>query len=341
MKYKVANRNVGIDLLRGIVIVYIVGFWHMLNYTDAIPDCKNMVTRRITVIVLATFVFISGYYIGKNDIELKKQKLLSFYTNKFFRIYPLYFLSIISFMYCGLSDYETSIKALLMISMFVKPAPPTLWFITMLMTFYALSPFLMIACKNTKVLYLIFIYILLAIFLMIYWYFTRLLDVRIIMYLPSFVFGFFIAVNKGSIVKEKYLYLALFAGVLISFVTNTPSKTANSMLATLMVTIAAYFLFKQFSQIGFRNQKMHRIIILFSYSSYCMYLFHRPLYIFLKKIYFPDVKFLQLIYLVMFCLPCIGLFSYSMQMVYDTTIQALRNKFSGRKSLAADLPRNS
>jgi peptidoglycan/LPS O-acetylase OafA/YrhL len=326
MKYDVSNRNVGIDLLRGMSIIYIVGFWHMLNYTQAIPYYKNMISSRITVIVLATFVFISGYFIGKSDLEINKPKLLSFYMKRFFRIYPLYLLSIIFFMYFGLSDFKTSIKALLLISMFVKPAPPTLWFVTMLMTFYALSPIFMIACKNLKVLHLIYAYLLLSFFLMVYWFFTRMLDVRIIIYLPSFIFGFFIAVNRKITINVKYLYLALIAGALISFLAETPSKTANSLLVTLKATLAAYFLFKLFSQINLNNQKINRIIILLSYSSYCMYLFHRPIYHFLKKIYFPDSNHSQLIYLIIFCLPCIGFFSYIMQRIYDNAIQELKSK---------------
>ena len=299
----------------------------MLNYTQAIPNYKNMFSSRITVIVLSTFVFISGYFIGKSGLVMEKQKLMAFYLNRFLRIYPLYLLSIISFMYLGLSDFNTSIKALLMLSMFVKPAPPTLWFITMLMTFYALSPFLILACKNIKALHLIYIYLLFSFFLMVYWYFTRLLDIRIIMYLPSFVFGLFIAINKNNTVNEKYLYPALIVGVLISFLTDTPSKTANSIFATLKATIAAYFLFKLFRQISIKNQKISRIIILVSYSSYCMYLFHRPIYLFLKELYFPDSIFLQLIYLTIFCLPCIGLFSYIMQKIYDTAVHGIKSIF--------------
>ena len=92
------NRNFGIDLLRCSSIFYIVGFWHLLSYTDAIHDYNNVVTFRITLIILGTFVFISGYLIGTKNIELKKQSLISFYFNRVLRIYPLFLLSIFIFM---------------------------------------------------------------------------------------------------------------------------------------------------------------------------------------------------------------------------------------------------
>jgi hypothetical protein len=41
MENQMVNRNIGIDFLRGISIVYIVGSWHMLNYTKAIPNYNN------------------------------------------------------------------------------------------------------------------------------------------------------------------------------------------------------------------------------------------------------------------------------------------------------------
>ena len=327
MKNKIVNRDIGIEFLRGASIVYLVGFWHMLNYTDAIPNYNNVVTYRITWIILGTFVFISGFFIGKKRIELKKESLITFYINRVLRIYPLYLISLVTFIFFGLSDFTTSLKAALMLSMFLKPSPPTLWFVTMLMIFYIMSPFLMLACQKIKIIKMVVIYLILSIVLMCYFYFTRLLDVRIVMYLPAFVFGLFVANNEISVSKnEAYLFFALLIGVLISFLTDTPYKAINWLFATLMVTIAPYFLFKLFSRHSIWFKKIKRIILALSYSSYCMYLFHRPIYIVYKKLYFPDTSALQLIYLVIFCLPSIVLFSYSLQKIYDIANKMLTNK---------------
>jgi peptidoglycan/LPS O-acetylase OafA/YrhL len=304
----------------------------MLNYTNAIPCYKNIVTYRVTWIILGTFVFISGYFIGKKNIELKKQSLINFYTNRVLRIYPLYLVSIITFTVLGLSDFETSLKAALMLSMFLKPAPPTLWFITMLMLFYILSPFLIVACQKLKMIKIIISYLIIAFILLSYFYFTQLLDVRILMYLPAFVFGLLVANKKISFVENKvYLLSALVLGILISFITNTSYIALNWLLATLMVTILPFFLFLIFKNVSMPSRIDINMILNLSYSSYCMYLFHRPVYILFKKLYFPESDAIQLLYLVAFCLPYIALFSYIVQKSYDAIVQALSIKFSESK----------
>jgi peptidoglycan/LPS O-acetylase OafA/YrhL len=324
MKNQKVSRNIGIDFLRVISIVYIVGFWHMLNYTNAIPNYRNIVTYRITWIILGTFLFISGYFIGKKRVEINKKSLKYFYINRILRIYPLYCLSIIIFTYFGLSDFNTSLKAAFLISTFFVPQPPTLWFITMLMIFYVSSPFIMVACQNISIIKLITIYIVLTILLLFYWYSTRLIDTRIIVYLPSFVFGLFTSHHETRISTNKYLlYLALVIAIILSFATNTSYDSLNMLFATPMIAIVAYLLFTLFRKVSIQHQKVKSSILIVGYSSYCMYLFHRPIYMILKKLYFPDSSILQLTYLVTFCLPCIWLFSYSIQKSYDNIIQVL------------------
>jgi len=323
----VNNRNIGIDLLRGICIIYIVGFWHLLNYTEAIQNYKNIITYRLTWVILATFVFVSGYFIGKNNIELHKQALISYYIKKIMRIYPLYLISVLVFTFFGLSDVKTTIKALLLVSMFVKPSPATLWFIAMVMFFYVISPFLVFACKNIKKLKIIAIYIIVSFLLMLYYHFTKLLDLRLIVYLPAFIFGIFVAVNDKQSISTKLVILAFFVGALISFFLNTPHRQLNMLFSTLLVTSASFFLFDVFRKMNFENTKIMASIVLLSYSSYCMYLFHRPIYINLKKLYFPSSHFLQLLYFVVIGLPCIFIFSLYLQKFYDKTNKMLTNHF--------------
>lgn len=64
MSQKNAGKNVAIDLLRGLSIVYIVGFWHLFDLTSQFPGYKNAVTHNLTVIILSVFVFLSGYLLA-------------------------------------------------------------------------------------------------------------------------------------------------------------------------------------------------------------------------------------------------------------------------------------
>ena len=155
-------RNIGIDLLRSLCILYIVGFWHLLGYTEPIPKYDNFITLRITYILLGTFTFISGYYIGLKNTVINKQSLIQFYKKRFLRVYPLYFIAIGLFTILHLSDFDTSIKAALIISMFAQPATQTLWYITMLMLFYSISPLIIIGYQKktlSKLIIYCFIFI--------------------------------------------------------------------------------------------------------------------------------------------------------------------------------------
>ena len=81
MKNETKNRNIGLDLLRGASILYIVGFWHMLNYTKTIN--KIFISYRLTYIILGTFVFVSGYFIGQKNLDKGKQNIILFYKKNY------------------------------------------------------------------------------------------------------------------------------------------------------------------------------------------------------------------------------------------------------------------
>lgn len=328
------DRNIGIDLLRGLSVLYIVGFWHMFNYTQAFPDYNNSFTYRLALIILGAFVFVSGYLIGGKGVIISKTHILDFYKKRLLRIYPLYIVAICLFTFLHLSSVITSIKAALMVSMFIQPAPRTLWFITMLMVFYVISPLLINLSKTDKVSRLIVYCLAFIALLMVYSYCTGLLDVRIVMYFPSFFLGVFFANNAAgrTITKNRFFSLVMVVStVLLSFF-ETQNDQLNSLIKIPMILCCSYFLFKSVKGLSISSKKVCRAILVLSYSSYCMYLFHHPVYMVLKKIYFPEVYVYQLAYLVLFCLPCIFCFSFFIQKTFDLTVAALARKSDERKN---------
>jgi peptidoglycan/LPS O-acetylase OafA/YrhL len=309
-------------------MLWIVGFWHLMNYTNAFPGYSNLATNKITAIILGTFVFISGFLIGKKDLRLEKHDLLSFYKKRFTRIYPLYVLAIFLFWLFNLSDAITSLKAILLISMFVKPAPFTLWFISMIFLFYAISPFLMKAIRTVSIKKLLFFYLMLNILLIIYYFLTRKLDVRLMLYFPSYVMGMFLAQHEylNLTGKNRLFYCFLFViSLLISFM-KTPFNNLNILMEMPMVLAGSTFLFvlcREGSRFQFAPadvSKIMEVILLLSYVSFCMYLFHRPIYITLNILYFPENPLAQTAYLIFFCLPVVIFVSYLIQKTYDSVL---------------------
>ena len=325
------TRILGIDLLRGLSILYIVGFWHLLNYTKAVPEYNNLITYRLTWIVLGTFVLISGYFIGRKDIP--QNTLLYFYKKRFTRIYPPYLIALAIFSLLGLSSGMTTVKAILCISMFIRPAPPTLWFITMLIFFYLIAPALICLSKQGIYKYL-FLYVILFCSLLGCEYISNLLfnyyylDIRVAVYLAPFMTGIFIAQKNIMRFNIKLIFLVSIFTFIISCYFNSDNWGLNLLYSIPVVTMAPLLLIIIFSRFSLNSSATQRIIIFLSTSSYFMYLFHRPFYIVLKKIYFPTTEIKQLLYLFGICLPFIIIASFIMQKIYDNILNSLTKRSS-------------
>jgi murein DD-endopeptidase MepM/ murein hydrolase activator NlpD len=66
------KRNLGIDLLRGLSILYIVGFWHLLGYTNAIPNYNNIVIIRHGE-YLSVYSNLEEVFVKRGDeVEIKE-----------------------------------------------------------------------------------------------------------------------------------------------------------------------------------------------------------------------------------------------------------------------------
>ncbi len=319
------NRDISLDLLRSLCILYIVGFWHLFNYTDAFPQYYNIITLRVTWTVLASFTLLSGYFVGIKNENFDKKNTWKFFKKRVLRIYPLYATALLLFFLFGLADLSTVMKASIAVSMFSKPAPPTLWYITMLLVFYTISPILLKSIQSKKIAAAAAGYVLLSFTLLIVHYFLRNIDLRVLVYLPSFYLGILLSTEK-IIVPGKALVLLLVAGLFFSFILNQNNLAVDGLLATPLVTVGAYCIFVSFKKIPLKNP-FYSAVSTLAYSSYCMYLFHRPLYITLKKIYFPGSGMAQTGYLIFFCLPCVIILSMYIQKYNDSIIRFFQGVF--------------
>ena len=315
------NRNNGLDLLRGMSILYIVGYWHLFNYTGAFCCYKNGITYRVTWIVLGIFVLISGYLMGKKNISMNKRSLLIFYKKRLIRIYPLYCLAIILFYVFNLSRGIALLKAMFGVSMFIKPSPPTLWFVAMLIVFYIISPFFIVLFRIHIAVGLIGAVFILLIFTF-YGYGTRKMDLRLLVYLPSFLTGMLFALKYQSMIKKKRLIALLsIVSILISYVFLNFNRSIVFLASMPMITICPLLFLMLIVDYEIKLKRKRKLVYFISYISYSMYLFHRPIYVILKNSYFPKAGFSQVLYLGLFCFPLIILISYGVQRLYDSIIE--------------------
>jgi len=105
-----------IEYLKAFSMIYIVGFWHLSDYTKYLSITKNSILSDFTLVVLGVFVLISGFLLGKTN----KQPIifLPFLRKILFRIYPLYALAVVVFYFFCINNALISIKSLFFISMF-------------------------------------------------------------------------------------------------------------------------------------------------------------------------------------------------------------------------------
>jgi peptidoglycan/LPS O-acetylase OafA/YrhL len=316
-----------VDYLRAFSMLYIVAYWHSLGYAGVAFGQTQEFMWVITAIIMTLFVFISGYLIGGH--KSRQMGATSFYKRRLLRIYPLYALAVALYYWIGIGDGWTMVKSLLGLSMYMEPPPLTLWFITMLLLFYAVTPLLLRLVENPVrfiglVGSLIFMTLVMEVTL-------GTVDLRVALYLPAFACGIYCA-NHGisnSMINPRWALLAMPAAVILSAV-NLPLQTLDFLKTAPLILLAAYLIF--FTCYRFDSRFKHNSLIAFlSYSSFSMYLFHRPVFEAMKSLYFPSTTMLQVLYLTTLCVVIIALVSWCLQRLYDLGHQAVsvRAEFTG------------
>lgn len=311
------ERNPAIDLLRVLCILYVVGYWHLIPYTDWLPGYANAATEAIKDIALGTFVFSSGLLLARRDVRLRTAELGDFYRRRVLRIYPLYLLALLLFGGIGLATPDVVVRGALLISMFDPPAPPTLWFVTMIMFFYLLAPLLIAAARQP-------------------WRFGAVgaalyagclaydagwqpVDNRLLLFFPAFMLGVYAQRNAQAraFLTQRRRLLALL--VVPAFALGLPGSagfdTLTSVLRAPLAALGAALCVSGAEQL---NGRLHgRIVPALSYASFGVYLFHRPVFEAAMAVYFPAQGWAQALYLAAIAVPASFLTAYAVQRLYD------------------------
>ncbi len=295
------------DILRAILVVWIVFCWHFANYIlpDFVPS--QQFTVRLTNGVLAAFMFLSGLFTSSRkfmDWSMAK----SFYAKRFKRFYILYVLASASLFFVhfpfGGGFFPQGIKQLLM-SLFgfatlLNCAPSTLWFMDLLLFFIWITP-LILSCKHKYAISLgvcILFFIAQRLFHVVDW--------RLVSYLPFYLVGLFLSsplvrcLNvRYSIVCTILLVPALFLpfdNFIYSYIRNVCIILGLIGLSTIIERFIP-----QNSVVG------KYVIATLSYSSMIMYFFHRQIYALCHTLVIPIILWPLIVFLL----------SYSIQIFYD------------------------
>jgi len=187
-------RKVPIDVMRAVSMLYIVGFWHLLDYTKVVRLHYNPVTYRLTVGALSLFVLISGFLTGRKDGGLARGEIWSFYKTRFWRIYLPFVIASGLFLAARINDTPTLVKGVTLVAMLLAPPPFTLWFVSMIVLFYLIAP-LLIGLRGNEVAYIALCTVIVGA-MALYQAETGRIDMRLILYFPCFAAGIFLAAGS-------------------------------------------------------------------------------------------------------------------------------------------------
>lgn len=132
------NRIVLFDIMKALCVMEIVAFWHMFDYTPIEADDVPF-GGSLTSTVLAAFTFSSGFFLGK-----KKVSVGEFYMSRCQRfMLPLLASLLIMYAFGVIDSFRTVVFSVIGLSCFIPPMAPTLWYFSMIILCYLVTPVLL------------------------------------------------------------------------------------------------------------------------------------------------------------------------------------------------------
>ncbi|MCR5609392.1 MAG: acyltransferase [Lachnospiraceae bacterium] len=296
------GRIVQLDFAKVIAFIWIVLCWHLVNYLPYDYAIKSIVYNDyghcITRTMLSLFVFLSGLFLSKYTFSLKTD-VYEFYKKRLTRFYILYIVACISIYFSG--DFIPSLKQLALtmlgLSGIVSPAVGTMWFMSMMIFFYVITPVLYDVSKKLRlyrsamVLCILFIIHIMGFF-----------DERYILYFPCYVVGICLGNSIIRMIESLKVY-----GIVISIIWVMLILLKWEHLSVIFGVTTIIYLTSVCIRI-IKIEAMTQAIKIGSYVILCGYLFHRQIiYIFHRQMH------LALYWMPLFIL----VLSYGIQRSYD------------------------
>lgn len=306
-----------LDCSRALCMLWIVGIWHMQEYTGL--NIQNSITKNVTSGVLATFTLISGYFIGKNNFK-GKDNILRFFKKRFLRIYPLFFLSCTTFYVMNLlfhASFISSFKQYLLtisgLSCIITPAPLTIWYVSMLLFFYAITPLIM--CWKPFYAKIFAAACSYGIFLTLALMWTS--DERLTLYFPFYAAGL-TASNKLKL-SDKINWILLTAGTILFIILGVNELKFGGQIIQILACVAFVIFIFEIGKLCVKANLLMKLLNYVCYASMSAYLFHRQI---LGIIYKAIGQFsVPLAYLII--LPATIFLAYEIQFVYDKILNRI------------------
>ena len=332
------NRDLTIDTIKILCTFWIVGFWHLSSYGNVFSSHITL-GYEITASVMGIFMFFSGYFLSKYETE-NLEDVFAFYKKRLSRFYILYLISIATLYIGGLFTIKPWFKNNLQLflscfglSGFYNPNVATLWFMSMLMFFYLITPIINIKknCFWKAIIGITFLFLFIA----YDYYFADQLDTRFIYLYILYFLGLLIPHYFIDSIKKKWYY-SIIGFLIFWYLASNPyieNQTINKTIYSIGFILFTVYLTELFRSVHNKIINIEslstKIITKLSFCSLTVYLFHRQIYQILLKI-FNKLHFNINIYvLYLIFVPTAYIISYIIQhlynLVYDKTLKRLNS----------------
>ena len=312
------------DSLRAVCMLWIICVAHMDEYLGC--DWSSFPILLITRAILATFTFLSGYYMSKKDLS-DLSKIMEFYCDRYRKIYIPYLISCcLMFLLHYLIDlkcissWRQFIKALLGISMLLGNPPSTIWYVLMLVIFYLITPLLL----RQRSKYIAGILFWLGIYLLSV--FASRVDDRLALYYPSYFLGLIFPKKwMESIQRDKFVSIVVMMIGSVGFcVFATAYDFKQRYFVFVIMTLFFVIFMLGIGTVMDRFVLLRKTLSLLSYGGFFAYLFHRQ---FFGVIYYHIGNFsFGIAYGI--ALPMLIIVGYSLQKVYNIYIEKSARKIN-------------
>ena len=320
----VAQRDLSLDALRSLAMLYIVGFWHPLAASHLFGDLfYTPTTILLSFCFLGLFCFISGFLISKqrrtgfNNIK----EVGRFYWRRLARLYPLYLLACIGFYTTGLIPKTDFLAGIFLSGAVLNINIMTLWFVNVIMIFYVLTPLLLFRFQMKRNFWLS-CGIYAALFFLAK---GRCIDPHLAHYFIIYAAGVLLAQSPRAqewarLQGWKLLPVFLIIGWLALDKQLIHNKLHRFILTDIAV-LASMPVLLMLGRVlaGIINA---RLISIVSYSSFALYLFHRLIFNVAHAYYAPKTVGALAFYEIGVLLPIAIVIAYGIQAAYDGVLRA-------------------
>lgn len=295
-----------LDIARAVCALQIIGIWHMCNYV--FQDSVIMHgSYFMTTIALAGFTFISGILAGASN-----KTGLTYYRSRVERLFVPFLISYFLLISIGLNQFSIRNFVLTITGFccFTDYQPYTLWYVSMLLVFYAVTP--LIKNSHKIVRSIVFFCIIL-----IYYVFQHN-DYRIVFYSVFYLIGLNLKITQlTNLIANKYMRtIAIVSVASICMTFNKPEYYDNKVIMFFVAFTGIPLLFI-LSNYFTRIKSFRPLFANIAYSSMFAYLLHRYICFHLSKIlgvYIQDFILMPLLLIAIF------ITSYYCQVWYDKVI---------------------